>query len=408
MNFSNLKEWDRWLLFGTFALIIFGLVVLFTAISGDEEGIPHLFKRQLLWAGIGLVLMIITAAISPRVHFAFAYLFYGLSCLILLGVLIWGDPSKGAARWIGIGGITFQPSEPAKIALVLALARLVSDKKFDPGRFTHLLRIIALTFLPLALVVAQPDLGTSIVFAAVFIFIAIAAGTPFSYLLILVSPILAAIASINMIAMTVFLALFILIAWLLKIRLGLLTLLIVANLGISLATPHLWNQLKPYQKSRLVTFIRPEDDPKGTGYQVIQSKVAVGSGGLTGKGLGDGSQTQLKFLPEQHTDFIFSVVGEELGFVGVTAALALFFLVVVRGIRAAITSKGRYSAIVCAGITSMLTFHIFINIGMTVGLMPVTGLPLPLLSYGGSFLWTVMVSIGLILGIQRRWKEYTP
>ena len=208
--------------------------------------------------------------------------------------------------------------------------------------------------------------------------------------------------------MVVFVFLLIIASWQLKIRFGFLILLVAGNLAISLATPQLWNQLKPYQKSRLVSFIYPEADPRGSGYQVIQSKVAVGSGGLTGKGLGQGSQTQLKFLPEQHTDFIFSVVGEELGFLGASAVLLLLLIVITRGYRAAQRSKGRYSALVCIGLSSMITFHIFINIGMTVGAMPVTGLPLPLISYGGSFLWTVMISIGLILGVQRRWKEYTP
>jgi rod shape determining protein RodA len=240
------------------------------------------------------------------------------------------------------------------------------------------------------------------------LFIIVAAGTPPVYLLVLVSPALAALASTNLAILLIFLALLIFFAWRLRIRLLFLILLVVANFAISFATPHLWNQLKPYQKSRLISFIQPEADPRGSGYQVIQSKVAIGSGSLTGKGLGQGSQTQLKFLPEQHTDFIFSVLGEELGFIGATLALTLFSLLIYRCFRTAFKSKGRYSALVCTGLASMLTFHIFINIGMTLGIMPVTGLPLPLLSYGGSFLWTVMISLGLILGIQSRWREYTP
>jgi rod shape determining protein RodA len=408
MILSRLKELDFWLLSATFSLIVFGLVILYTATSGEEGGLPLLFKRQILWAIIGFGLLAATAALSPRVHYAFAYLLYFVSCLILLGVLIWGDPSKGASRWIGIGSITLQPSEPAKIALVLALSRLITDKKYDPHKFSHLLRTIVLAAVPLGLVMAQPDLGTSLVFASVFFFIVIAAGTPLAYLLMLISPIVAAIASINVIPMVVFILLLILISWQLKIRFGLIILLVAGNLAISLAMPQLWNQLKPYQKNRLVSFIHPEADPRGSGYQVIQSKVAVGSGGIGGKGLGQGSQTQLKFLPEQHTDFIFSVVGEELGFIGASGVLLLLLIVIIRGYRAAQRSKGRYSALVCIGLSSMIAFHIFINIGMTVGAMPVTGLPLPLISYGGSFLWTVMISIGLILGVQYRWKEYTP
>lgn len=406
--FEKLRQYDPWLFFGTLALIAFGLIMLYTATSGNQESVPQLFKRQLFYALIGLVLMISVAALSPRVHFTFAYLFYFICCLLLLGVLIWGDPAKGAARWINLKMFSFQPSEPAKIALVMALARHVTDKKYNPRKPSHLLRTLALSLIPLTLVTAQPDLGTSIVFAAIALTAIIAAGTPFSYLLILLSPVFAALASIHPNSMVAYITLLVLLAWRLHIRLMLLILIVLGNLGISLAAPQIWDHLKPYQKSRLVSFINPEADPQGSGYQVIQSKVAIGSGGFSGKGLGEGSQTQLKFLPEQHTDFIFSVVGEELGLAGATVVLALFFLVISRGFNAALRSKGRYSALVCLGLIMMITTHAFINIGMTVGLMPVTGLPLPFLSYGGSFLWTVMIAIGLILGIQRRWKEYTP
>ena len=408
MTSLKFKDLDLWLPLATLALIVIGLVILYTATFGDQSGLPHLFGRQLAYAAGGLILLILAASLSPRVHFAFSYLFYIICCLLLLGVLIWGDPTKGAARWINLGILSFQPSEPAKLALVLALARLVTDKKFDPRKASHLLRAAIMALIPLALVIAQPDLGTSIVFAAIFLSVIIAAGIPYAHLLILISPVLAALASVHIISLVLYIVLLLTFTWRMRLRLGLLVLIILANLAISVGTPQLWNQLKPYQKNRLVSFIHPEASPKGAGYQVIQSKVAIGSGGLVGKGLGQGSQTQLKFLPEQHTDFIFSVIGEELGWAGATVALALFSLLIYRGFRAAQMTKGRYSVLVCVGLISMLTTHIFINIGMTVGLMPVTGLPLPLLSYGGSFLWTILIAIGLILGIQRRWKEYTP
>lgn len=406
--FERLKLYDLQLFFGALALIAFGLVMLYTATSGEHGSLPQLFKKQLLYALVGLVLMISIATLSPRVHFTFAYLFYIFCCLLLLGVLIWGDPAKGAARWINLKLFSFQPSEPAKIALVMALARLVTDKKYNPRKLSCLLRTLTISLIPLILVITQPDLGTSIVFAAISLAAIIAAGIPFSYLLILLSPVFAAMASIHTYALLAYITLLIFIAWRLQIRLIFLILIVLGNLGISLAAPQIWDQLKPYQKSRLVSFINPEADPQGSGYQVIQSKVAIGSGGFSGKGLGEGSQTQLKFLPEQHTDFIFSVVGEELGFAGATVVLALFLLVISRGLNAALRSKGRYSALVCLGLSMVITTHAFINIGMTVGLMPVAGLPLPFLSYGGSFLWTIMIAIGLILGIQRRWKEYTP
>ncbi len=408
MNYGRLKELDLRLLLATLGLISIGLLVIYAATSNGQSGLPQLFQRQFIYALVGFFLLIAAALLSPRVHFTFAYLFYFICCIMLLGVLVWGESAKGAARWINLGVFSFQPSEPAKIALVLALSRLVTDKKYDPRKLTHLLRTLAFGLLPLALVMAQPDLGTSMIFAAITLFIVIAAGTPYAYLLVLVSPVGAALASIHTVALLIFFTLLVLLAWRFRFRLAFLILLVLINLGISFSAPHLWNNLKPYQKNRLVSFIHPEADPRGSGYQVLQSKVAIGSGGFSGKGLGQGSQTQLKFLPEQHTDFIFSVVGEELGLLGAMFVLTLFFIVVARGFRAAQKSKGRYSALVCIGLSSMLTFHIFINVGMAVGLMPVTGLPLPFLSYGGSFLWTAMIAVGVILGIQHRWKEYTP
>jgi rod shape determining protein RodA len=327
---------------------------------------------------------------------------------ILLGTFAWGSLAKGAVRWIDVGLFTFQPSEPAKIGLILALARLTTDKKYDPHRFSHLLRAVGLTGLPLLLVMAQPDLGTSIIFGAVFIFMMVAAGTPLAYILLMVSPVVAAITSFHLLIFIGFMLLLLILAWRMKIYLGLLIFILAANLAISAATPMLWNHLKPYQQKRLITFLDPEADPKGSGYQIIQSKVAVGSGGMFGKGLGEGSQSQLMFLPEQHTDFVFSMLGEELGFTGASLALFFYGLIIFRGFRIAQLSQGRYTTLVCVGLSAMLAAHIFINIGMAIGLMPVTGLPLPFLSYGGSFLWTAMVSVGIILSAQLRWGDYTP
>jgi len=408
MSFLNIKNLDVWLIASTFILIGFGIIVLWAATSIDNGEMSSLLQRQIIWSIIGTVILIFTAILSPRVHHAFAYIFYVIGCLLLVSVFFLGDPAKGAARWIDLGFLKIQPSEPAKIAFILAFARLASDKKFNPAKISHLLRALILTAIPLGLVLVQPDLGTSMVFAALGLSLLIVAGTPVAYLIILISPLFAALASLNTILMVSYLLVLILVIWRLGFRFSVISTLIILNLGISLGTPKLWDQLKPYQKNRLVSFIQPEVDPRGSGYQLIQSKVAIGSGGLTGKGLTKGSQTQLKFLPEQHTDFIFSVVGEELGFLGASFVMLLFMILILRGFRAAFKAKGRYSAMVCAGVTSMLAFHVFINIGMTVGLMPVTGLPLPLMSYGGSFLWTVMLSLGLVIGIQRRWREYTP
>jgi rod shape determining protein RodA len=404
----KLKKLDVWLLAGVLAMILLSLALQYNVRSQGQNDIPYLFRRQLLYALVGLFLMGGAAVMSPRVHFGLAYVLYGLCVAILMGTFAWGSIAKGAVRWIDLGLFTFQPSEPAKIGLILALARLTTDKKYDPARLSHLLRAIGLTALPLLLVMAQPDLGTSIIFATVFLFMMAAAGTPLVFMLLIVSPVVAALTSFHILIFIGFMLVLLIVAWRMKIYIGLLIIMLILNLGISAATPMLWNHLKPYQQKRLITFINPEADPKGSGYQIIQSKVAVGSGGIFGKGLGQGSQTQLMFLPEQHTDFIFSMLGEELGFSGATAALILFGLIIFRGFRAGLLSQGRYASSICVGLTAMLTAHIFINIGMAIGLMPVTGLPLPFLSYGGSFLWTSMVAVGIILGVQFRWGDYTP
>ncbi len=408
MKRIKLEKLDLLLFPAALGLVTLGLVFLFHVHSFDQTGPPEIFWRQLVYAVIGLSLMLGAAILSPRVHFALAYVIYGVSAAVLLGILLWGSVVKGAVRWVDLGLFTFQPSEPAKIGLILALARLVTDKKFDLRRPGHLLQAAALTFFLLLLVMAQPDLGTSIVFGAIFLSMMIVAGAPLSYLLILLSPVLAAITSFHAIAFLLFMALLLFMTWRMKLPLTITILLVMGNLLVSAATPLAWNQLKPYQQKRLITFINPEADPKGAGYQVIQSKVAVGSGGLLGKGLGQGSQTQLKFLPEQHTDFIFSVVGEEMGLLGGTVVLILYAILISRCFAIAALCSGKYARLVCVGLSSLLATHIFINIGMAIGLLPVTGLPLPFLSYGGSFLWTSMVSGGIILGIQFRKGDYTP
>ncbi|HEX7344959.1 MAG TPA: rod shape-determining protein RodA [bacterium] len=408
MKRIKLEKLDLLLFSASLGLVILGLLFLFHVQSLDQTGPPEIFWRQLVYAVIGMSLMIGAAVLSPRVHFALAYVIYAGSAVVLLGILLWGSVAKGAVRWVDLGLFTFQPSEPAKIGLILALARLVTDKKFDLRRPGHLLQAAAITSFPLMLVMAQPDLGTSIVFGAIFLSMMIVAGAPLSYLLILFSPVLAAITSFHAIAFLLFMALLLFMTWRMKLPLTITILLVMGNLLLSAATPLAWNQLKPYQQKRLITFINPEADPKGAGYQVIQSKVAVGSGGLLGKGLGQGSQTQLKFLPEQHTDFIFSVVGEETGLLGGTVVLILYAILISRCFAIAALCSGKYARLVCVGLSSLLATHIFINIGMAIGLLPVTGLPLPFLSYGGSFLWTCMVSGGIILGIQFRKGDYTP
>jgi rod shape determining protein RodA len=274
--------------------------------------------------------------------------------------MAFGIITSGAQRWIRIGSLSLQPSEFVKITLIIALAKYFQH---PPGRKGFSLKDLTLPFLllglPMALVLKQPDLGTAII---------------------------------------LFLILFS-ILFFVKIRWTTLLLLGVSGIGI---LPLLWSFLKEYQKRRIYTFFNPSLDPLGSGYHIIQSKVAVGSGGIFGKGFMKGTQCKLGFLPEQQTDFIFSVVAEEWGWVGSVVVVGLYFLLILWGLRIAVSAKDRYGGILAFGVVSMLFWHAFINIGMTVGIMPVVGIPLPLLSYGGSFMLSTLMGVGLLLNVSMR------
>jgi rod shape determining protein RodA len=324
---------------------------------------------------------------------------------LLVVVLFAGQVSGGAGRWLGVGPLRFQPSEPAKLATVLFLAHYLSGKRCDLRRFVPLAGALALVGLPCLLVLKEPDLGTALAFAAFGGGMLVWAGLPWVTLFVMISPLAVALMSRWIYVWVPFLAAAILLLRWRRVSWLLVAIFAVIQGLIALEAPRLWNHLEPYQRARLSTFLEPERDPTGAGYQVIQSKIAIGSGGITGQGYGRGSQKALSFLPRQHTDFIYSVIGEEWGFVGAVVTLALFGLLLLRSLARARVVRSSFGSLVGIGVVSLLFYHVAVNIAMTVGLAPVTGLPLPFVSFGGSFMVTTLAAMGLLLGVIARRRE---
>ncbi len=402
------KKMDFILLGAVLGLVIVGLVALYSSShTAMAQGTgTNYFAKQLAWASMGFILAFIVYFLPHRWIYESAYVLYGISVILLLFVLFFGSTGYGAERWLRLGPVKLQPSEFAKLSTILALARYLSDDRIDLNRVKDFLIGALIVFVPFALIIKEPDLGTSLVFAAMALPMFYWAGLKGTNLLLIVAPVFVLFASFHFYA---FLSLMILlVGYLIYFRRSNFVLILnfISNIVVGLITPFLWNHLKPYQQNRIKIFLNPESDPRGAGYQIIQSKVAIGSGGADGKGFMHGSQTQLRFLPEQHTDFIFAVIGEEFGLLGVTIGLLLFLVLLLRGVKIASLIKNRFNSIVAIGIVTVIAFHAIINIGMTIGLLPVTGLPLPFVSYGGSAMLTNLVMVGVLLNYYKNRFEY--
>ncbi len=355
-----IENLDYTLLFAVVFLCFYGLLVLYssTRLAATVGSDPYFFvKRQSLWALLGFISLIIIIFIDYHNLERYSKVIYFGAIILLIMVIISGRTTYGARRWLAIGPFDFQPSEFAKIALIAFLADFLSENKQKLDNFFYYLLPFAYTGLLILLVFMQPDLGTSLVYLAILIIMLFVAGIKIKFLIF---TFLAALSSI----------------------------------------PVLWTFLKDYQKNRLILFLNPNLDPLGGGYNVIQSRIAIGSGGFLGNGIFSGLQSQLNFLPAQHTDFIFSVVGEELGFVGTILLLGLYAVILWRGIKIALEARDLLGSLLAAGAVSFLFFHIIVNIGMAMGMLPATGLPLPFLSYGGSFMISNLMVIGILLNVQ--------
>ncbi len=397
------RDFD-WILFlSVAAILIFGLVVLYSAgrTTGSEASYH---SRQLIWMAAGLMALLFALVLPFRALDGLSIPIYGVSILMLLFLVFM--PGRGADRWISLGFFHLQPSEAAKIGLVLMLARVLSD--IPPGRW-QIRRMIApalVAGVPFVLVMRQPDLGTSLVFGSILLPMLFWAGLPMKAILLAVSPVVGMLAASNLWAWVVFLLILFVLLIVLRASAGFISVALGANMLVGIAAPILWNGLHSYQQARILTFLDPGRDPLGAGYQIIQSAVAIGSGGFLGKGFLQGTQKGLSFLPEQHTDFIFSVVGEEFGFIGCAGLLLLYTIVLIRMLQIAVRTRNRFAALLVIGFLGFLSFQIVVNVGMTLGLVPVTGLPLPLMSYGGSSLITSLFAIGAVLSVGLRRTRY--
>lgn len=352
---SYLKGMDWGLTTEVMALSVIGFFVVYSATSHNAD-ISQLWKKQLFWFFISLFGMWLFSKIDYRFWIEASYIFYWLAILSLMAVLLIGDETNGAKRWIKLGILSYQPSELAKLSVLLVLARYIGSKTvelFYLGRFFLLLAMLAL---PLVLILKQPDLGSALLLVPVSIILMYVGGIPVKWL-----------------------------SWMFALAFT--------------SSPLVWHFLKDYQKERLEVFVNPEDDPLGAGYNIIQSTIAIGSGGISGKGFMQGTQTQLSFIPEHHTDFIFSVVGEEWGFVGCVVVLGLYYFMIQKALEIARKARDREGSLLALGIAGMFAAQILINVGMTVGLLPVTGLTLPFISYGGSSLVFSYIAVGILLNI---------
>lgn len=396
---------DFYIIGFTLALVIFGLVSIYSATY--DAGASENSYRQLLYAGGGALLMVVLMFLPFRLLQFVSYPAYFFSILMLVSVLLLGKTVSGSTSWFGFGLFRFQPSEFAKLTTIMALATYLSRSDVSLQSVKNLIVASGIVLLPMVLIMMQPDTGTAMIYMLMFFPVLYWGGASKFTLLSIVAPGAAALTALF--GTTPFLIAIIIIGFLIYItreHLIMAAVVFSVTVLVGISVQSIYDGLKPYQQKRIDTFLDPGADPLGAGYNVLQSKVAIGSGGLFGKGYLRGTQTQLNFIPEQWTDFIFCVPGEEFGFVGAASVLLLFFGLLTRGVWLSSVVKNRYGSLLAIGIVAVLASHVFINVGMSVGLLPVVGVPLPFLSYGGSALISKMTMVGILLNLYANRKEY--
>lgn len=404
---------DRWamdvqLVLAIVGLTIFGILMIYSA---GQVNVPNIVTegawiRQLRW----FVLAILAFSILSRIPLAWiewvAVPAYVVSVLLLAATLVIGEgrgTAQGIKSWINLGFFSFQPAEVAKLATILALAQLLALRESGLNSLQELIAPGLLVAVPLALVLRQPDLGTAMAFVGILFAMLYWAATPVWLLLLVASPVVGLILAANTVAWSTYIVVVIAFLVLMRYRLSLLesVAVVIANFATATIAGPLWNSLADYQRNRILVYLDPQVDPRGAGYQVIQSKLAIGSGAFEGQGFTLGPQKRFDFLPEQHTDFIFAVVGEEFGFIGTTLAVLAFAFVLSRLVRMAshLGESQAFAGLVLLGIFGAWLVHIFVNIGMTIGVVPITGIPLPFVSYGGTFLLMSWVAVAIAVRV---------
>lgn len=373
-------------------MTVFGVLMVYSAgvLEVPRDAAIGAWRRQLMWFGISIFMAIFLLLVVPIAWLhRLAVPAYVIAVGMLAAVLFIGTgygPAAATQRWLHVGPILIQPAQFANLAAVLLLARMVGRWRSPPETVLELWKPIAVVAVPSLLVMMQPDLGTALVFGAVLLAALYWGGTPVGILFMLISPVLGLFVAFETWLWSIYMLGIIVLVWFYRIPIRDKAVVLAANVAAGTVAVPLWESLAPYQQNRIIVFLDPTIDPRGAGYQLIQSQVAIGSGGITGQGFLEGGQKRFAFLPEQHTDFIFSVVGEELGFIGGMAVVLGFALLLWRLVRIAERSSDPFAGIAVFGIFAAWTTHIIVNIGMTLGVMPITGIPLPFLSYGGSFL----------------------
>jgi rod shape determining protein RodA len=389
----------------TMMLVGIGILSIYSATF--DSGSSAFFYRQLVFAGLGIVLMAILIVMPFRTLQLISYPLYGASVLILMAVLVLGKVVAGSKSWFGFGGFGMQPSEVVKVTTILALATYLSQKNVNLQRLKDVLITFGIVLVPVALILLQPDLGTAVIYLGTLLLVIYWSGASGILLLALTAPIAAAVATLfGTTAFVVVIVATLVVLFILRENRLFSAAVFSLTVLVGASTQLMFAKLAPHQQKRILTFLYPDADPLGAGYNVIQSKIAIGSGGLFGKGFLQGTQTQLNFLPAQWTDFIYCVPSEEFGFAGAFIILLLLTALLVRGVMIASSMKSRYGSIVAIGVVSTLAVHTLINVGMAMGIMPVIGVPLPFLSYGGSNLITNLVMVGLLLHLHANRKEY--
>ncbi len=404
---------DRWavdarLVAGIVGLTAFGIAMIYSA---GQVYVPNAVTefawwRQTRWFVVALVAFSILSRVPLRWIEWAAVPSYVVSVLLLAATLVIGEgrgTAAGVKSWIGFGPFSFQPAEVAKISTILALAHLLAPRQQGLNSLRDLIAPGTLVAVPLALVLSQPDLGTAMAFVGILFAVLYWAATPVWLLLLCATPVAGLFLAYDTVVWTVFILCVIGALFLLRYRLFFWesVVLILANFASATLARPLWDSLAAYQQNRILVFLDPEVDPRGAGYQVIQSKLAIGSGSFDGQGFTQGPQKRFDFLPEQHTDFIFAVVGEELGFLGTAAAIVAFSFVLARlvGMAAQLGEQQAFAGLVLLGIFGSWLVHIFVNIGMTIGVVPITGIPLPFVSYGGTFLLMSWVAVAIAVRV---------
>lgn len=393
---------DPWLLVPVAGLLVFGLMAIYSATNGTGD--TSLFSRQFAWGCFGVLALVFVYFNDVRLVKDNTYIFYAIGILLLVAVLIFGKKIAGQTSWMKIGMFSFQPSEIAKMATILALARFLSDDQTDICSLKHLLVALAIAFTPVLLIMLQPDMGTMLTFLPLIATMLLVAGFDIYIFMLIVFPLLIVISGFFPMYFIFALALLLMTVLVVKQKqFKFHQLLVIGSaLAASLFTHNFASEiLKPHQIKRIQTFLDPMSDPRGAGYNALQAKIAISSGGFFGKGFLEGTQTQLRFIPAQWTDFIFCVIAEELGFLGASLLIALYLTLILRIIFAIFSINNKFVELTLSGYVSLLFIHVFVNIGMALGIIPVIGVPLPFVSYGGSSLVGNLIMVGLAMNFFR-------